>query len=53
MLNQRKRNAVEKRIPVIIDFRRSETNYRSNEEFSQSVSFLDKDNDIVTKKVET
>lgn len=53
MLNQRKRNAVAKRVPVIMDFRRSEANYRSNEEFSQSVSFLDKDNDIVTKKVET
>ena len=39
-------------ISAIIDCRCSETNYGSNEEFSQSVSFLDKHKDIGTKKVE-
>lgn len=68
MLKQRKRKAVQNeyqcnhwlssfrnklRIKWIVNCRYSETNCRSNEEFSQSVSFLDKHKDTGTKKVET
>lgn len=46
---QRNHRQIKRRV---LKCRCSETNYGSNEEFNQSVSFLDKHKDIGTKKVE-